>query len=55
MRQSHTKNLTGSPQLCKANSLVADVAQLAEHQVVALGAVGSIPIIRPRIFAPLKH
>lgn len=28
-------------------SLVADVAQLAEHLVVAQGVVGSTPIIRP--------
>lgn len=26
---------------------MADVAQLVEHQIVALGVVGSIPIIRP--------
>lgn len=29
------------------NLSVADVAQLAEHQVVVLGVVGSIPIVRP--------
>ena len=27
---------------------MADVAQMAEHQVVALVAVGSNPIIRPK-------
>ena len=27
---------------------MADVAQMAEHQIVALGAVGSNPIIRPK-------
>ena len=27
---------------------MADVAQLAEHQIVALEAVGSNPIIRPK-------
>lgn len=26
---------------------MADVAQLVEHQIVALRVVGSIPIIRP--------
>jgi hypothetical protein len=28
---------------------VVDVAQLVEHQVVALGAVGSIPTIHPTL------
>ena len=32
---------------------MADVAQMAEHQVVALVAVGSNPIIRPRNFSPV--
>ena len=27
---------------------MADVAQLAEHQIVALGAVGSNPTVRPK-------
>ena len=31
---------------------MVDVAQLAEHQVVALGVVGSSPIIHPILFFP---
>ena len=34
---------------------MADVAQLAEHLVVAQVAVGSIPIIRPRNYRDLRE
>ena len=43
----YKKVLTSCAHLCKGNALTADVAQLAEHQVVALGVVSSILIIRP--------
>lgn len=52
LHKDHKKNLTILRQSNNYFSCTANVAQLAEHLVVAQGVAGSNPVIRP-IFAPI--